>query len=170
MRRSPNTSLKYTSCLAAYYILIITNAVFRARKQVMCPLYSMMTVTLLNTVLDIGLGLGWWGFPNIGFKGLAWATFGSVTAGALMNLAMLARQGLLKPDSFAPLRWMKRALPYLAKVAWPAGLLQVVWHSGYLVLYAITASIPWGAVDALAGMAIGLRIESLLFLPAFAST
>ncbi|WP_319466675.1 MATE family efflux transporter [uncultured Pseudodesulfovibrio sp.] len=158
----------YLLVLPPYYILLITNAVFRARKQVMCPLYSMMTVTLLNTVLDIGLGLGWWGFPNIGFKGLAWATFGSVTAGALMNLAMLARQGLLKPESFAPVRWMKRALPYLAKVAWPAGLLQIVWHSGYLVLYAITASIPWGAVDALAGMAIGLRIESLLFLPAFA--
>lgn len=158
----------YLLLLPPYYILIITNAVFRARQQVMFPLYSMMLVTVANTFLDIGLGLGMFGLPNIGFKGLAWATFGSVTAGALLNLAILAKQGLLRRVSFAPWRWMKRALPYLLKVAWPAGLMQVVWHSGYLVLYAITASLPWNAVNALAGMAIGLRIEALLFLPAFA--
>ncbi len=158
----------YLMLLPPYYMLIITNAIFRARKQVMYPLYSMMLVTLLNTILDLGLGLGWFGMPNIGFKGLAWATFGSVTAGALLNLTMLASQGLLKLESFAPWRWMKAAVPYLFKVAWPAGLLQIVWHSGYLVLYAITASLPWDAIDALAGMAIGLRIEALLFLPAFA--
>ena len=158
----------YLLLLPPYYILIITNAIFRARKEVLCPLYSMATVTILNTILDIGLGLGWWGFPNIGFKGLAWATFGSVSAGAAINLFILARQGLLKSESFAPLRWMKKATPYLFKVAWPAGLMQIVWHSGYLVLYAITASLPWGEINALAGMAIGLRIEAMLFLPAFA--
>jgi len=158
----------YLLLLPPYYMLIITNAIFRARKQVMYPLYSMMLVTLLNTVLDLGLGLGWFGMPNIGFKGLAWATFGSISAGAVLNLVVLARQGLLKVESFAPWRWMKRATPYLAKVAWPSGLLQIVWHSGYLVLYAITASLPWNAINALAGMAIGLRIEALLFLPAFA--
>ncbi|MBI9078413.1 MAG: MATE family efflux transporter [Pseudodesulfovibrio sp.] len=158
----------YLFVLPPYYIMIITNAIFRASKEVMYPLYSIMAVTILNGVLDIGLGLGWWGFPNIGFKGLAWATFASVTVGACINLFILAKKGLLKPESFAPWRWMKRAAPYLLKVAWPAGLHQIVWHSGYLVLYAITASLPLGEIDALAGMAIGLRIEALLFLPAFA--
>ncbi|MCJ2163722.1 MULTISPECIES: MATE family efflux transporter [unclassified Pseudodesulfovibrio] len=154
--------------LPSYYMLLITNAIFRARKQVFYPLYCMIIVTSLNTVLDLGLGLGWFGMPNIGYKGLAWATFGSVTAGAMFNLITLARQGLLKRESFAPWRWMKRAIPYLLKVAWPSGLMQVVWQSGYLVLYAITASLPGGAVNALAGMSIGLRIESLLFMPAMA--
>ncbi|WP_394699763.1 MATE family efflux transporter [uncultured Pseudodesulfovibrio sp.] len=158
----------YLLLLPPYYMLLITNAIFRARKQVIYPLYSMILVTALNTVLDLGLGLGWFGMPNIGFKGLAWATFASVTAGAILNLTVLAKQGLLKPNSFAPWRWMKRATPYLFKVAWPSGLMQIVWHSGYMVLYAITASLPWNAVNALAGMAIGLRIEALLFLPAFA--
>jgi putative MATE family efflux protein len=154
--------------LPSYYMLLITNAIFRARKQVFYPLYCMIIVTTLNTVLDLGLGLGWFGMPNIGYMGLAWATFGSVTAGAMFNLIILARQGLLKRESFAPWRWMKRAVPYLLKVAWPSGLMQVVWQSGYLVLYAITASLPGGAVNALAGMSIGLRIESLLFMPAMA--
>lgn len=158
----------YLFLLLPYYMLLITNAIFRARKKVMYPLYCMILVTSLNIVLDLGLGLGWFGMPNIGFKGLAWATFGSITAGAMLNISALARQGLLRPESFAPWRWVKRALPYLVKVAWPSGLMQIVWQSGYLFLYAITAALPWNAVDALAGMAIGLRIEALLFMPAFA--
>ncbi len=159
----------YLLVLPPYYVLIITNAIFRARKEVMYPLYSMITVTTVNAVLDIGLGLGWWGFPEIGFKGLAWATFGSICGGAAMNVLILLRKKVLCAGCFAPWRWTKRALPYLAKVAWPSGLMQVVWHSGYMVLYAITASLPLGDnVNALAGMAIGLRIESAMFLPAFA--
>lgn len=158
----------YLLILPSYYLLIATNAIFRARKQVKIPLYSMMIVTTVNAVMDVGLGLGMWGFPSLGYKGLAWATFGSVTAGALSNLTVLIKQGALDPGSFPPVRWIKVAIPYLAKVAWPSGLMQIVWHSGYLVLYAITASLSVGAVDALAGMSIGLRIESLLFLPAFA--
>ncbi|TDT87186.1 putative MATE family efflux protein [Pseudodesulfovibrio indicus] len=154
--------------LPPYYMLLITNAIFRARKQVLYPLYSMIIVTALNTVLDLGLGLGWFGMPEIGYKGLAWATFGSVTCGALFNLSVLYRQGQLRLACFAPWRWMKRAIPYLTKVAWPSGLMQIVWQSGYLVLYAITASLPLSAVNALAGMSIGLRIESLLFMPAMA--
>ena len=158
----------YLLLLPPYYALIITNAVFRAQKRVLFPLYAMGIVTGVNAVMDFGLGLGLWGLPQLGFKGLAWATFGSVTAGAAFNLLLLARQGLLRRRSFAPWRWVKRALPYLFKVAWPAGLMQVVWHSGYLVLYAITASLPAGNVSALAGMSVGLRVESILFLPAFA--
>ncbi|MUM78382.1 MATE family efflux transporter [Pseudodesulfovibrio sp. F-1] len=158
----------YLLVLPPYYLLIITNAIFRARQEVMYPLYCMILVTATNTVLDIGLGLGWWGMPNLGFKGLAWATFASVAAGAALNIVALWRKGLLKPSSFAPMRWAKRAMPYLLKVAWPSGLMQIIWHSGYLVLYTITGSLPRDAVNALAGMAIGLRIEALLFLPAMA--
>ncbi|MFH1914077.1 MAG: MATE family efflux transporter [Pseudomonadota bacterium] len=158
----------YLFVLPPYYLLIITNAIFRARREVMYPLYCMVLVTATNIVLDVGLGLGWWGMPNLGFKGLAWATFASITAGAALNIVVLWRKGLLNPSSFAPMRWMKRATPYLFKVAWPAGLMQIIWHSGYLVLYTITGSLPRDPVNALAGMAIGLRIEALLFLPAMA--
>ena len=151
-----------------YYMLIITNAVFRAQKKVMLPLYSMIIVTVTNTIGDLGLGMGMWGFPDLGYKGLAWATFGSITMGAIFNIAVLIRSGDLRRKCIAPLRWMKSAFPYLFKVAWPSGLMQLVWHSGYMVLYSITASLPENNVIALAGMTAGIRIESILFLPAFA--
>jgi len=154
--------------LPPYYMLIMQNAVFRARKQVMVPLYTMILVTLVNTLGDLGLGLGWFGLPKLGVRGIVWSTFSSIVLGAAYGLVMLRLDGTLRRQIFAPWCWVKKATPYLFKVAWPAGLMQVVWHSGYLVLFAITASLPVGSVDALAGMAAGSRVESLLFLPAFA--
>ncbi len=158
----------YLFTLLPYYLLLIANAVFRARKEVMIPLYTMMLVMAVNTVADFGLGLGLWGLPNMGYQGLAWATFFSVLAGAVLCLVVLWRKGLIRRESFPPLRWIRPAMAYLIKVAWPAGLMQVLWQSGYLVLFAIVAALPVDSVTALAGMTVGLRIEAILFLPGVA--
>lgn len=154
--------------LPPYYMMIMQNAVFRARRQVMVPLYTMILVTLVNTLGDLGLGLGLWGLPQLGVQGIVWSTFSSITLGALFGFVVLKLDGTLRRQIFAPWRWVRRAFPYLFKVALPAGLMQIVWHAGYLVLFAITASLPENSVVALAGMAAGARVESLLFLPAFA--
>ncbi len=158
----------YLATLPAYYMLIITNAIFRAHRWVFVPLFAMITVTVVNTLLDFGLGLGMWGLPRLEHKGLAWATFVSVLCGAAFNLFTLRRRGLLGLYSLPPLRWAKPAIRYLFKVAWPAGAMQVLWHSAYLCLYAITASLPVDQVAALAAMTAGMRIEAFLFMPGFA--
>ncbi|BBD09819.1 MATE family efflux transporter [Desulfovibrio ferrophilus] len=158
----------YALLLPSYYLLVITNAVFRARKEVMIPTATMLVITVVNALADFGLGLGLWGLPRLEHQGLAWATFWSVSAGALVNLFMLWRKGLLNRKTFPPLRWVRAALPYLMKVAWPSGLMQIFWQTGYLVLFAIAASLPVNSVNALAGMTAGLRIEAILFLAGFA--
>lgn len=158
----------YLLMLPGYYLLIVTNAVFRARKEVQFPLYAMVIITVLNAIGDFGLGLGLWGLPNLGYKGLAWATFGSVLVGTLFNLSVFKAKGLLRRGAFPPWRWIRRAVPYLFKVAWPSGMMQVLWQTGYLVLFAITGSLPREPVQAMAAMTAGLRIESLLFMPGFA--
>jgi len=154
--------------LPPYYMLIMQNAVFRARRQVMVPLYTMILVTLINTAGDLGLGLGLWGLPKLGVTGVVWSTFSAITFGALFGFVLLRRDGTLRRDIFAPWRWIRCAFPYLFKVSMPAGLMQIVWHFGYMMLFAITASLPENSVIALAGMAAGARVESLLFLPGFA--
>lgn len=158
----------YLLVLPPYYLFIMGNAIFRAQKKVHLPLLAMILVTVINVLGDFGLGFGLWGLPDMGYKGLAWATFLSVSAGALFDLAILLHRGWLRPRHFPPLRWIRRGLPYLVQVAWPAGMLQILWHSGYLVIYALTASLPEGNITALAALTAGLRLESILFLPAFA--
>ncbi len=160
--------LIYLLLTPVYYLFIVSNAVFRAQKQVHIPLISMMLVTGLNTWADFGLCFGGYGLPRIGYMGLAWATLISVIGGCLFNTVILARRGWLRLTHFPPLRWIRKGLPYLWRVAWPAGMMQVLWHTGYLVLFAITASLPRQEVVALAAFAAGIRMESLLFLPAVA--
>ncbi|SHJ45054.1 MATE family efflux transporter [Halodesulfovibrio aestuarii] len=158
----------YLLILPVYYLFVISNAVFRAKMMVFVPMRSIAIVALVNAIADLGFGLGWFGFPEFGYKGVAWATLISVSGGTIYNFWVLVGKGILVKNSFAPWRWMRSALPYLIKVAAPAGGTQVLWHTGYIVLFAIVASLPYNAVEALAGLAAGMRIESLLFLPAFA--
>lgn len=158
----------YLLLLPLYYLFIVANAVFRSQKQVYIPLLSMVLATLANTLGDFGLCFGLWGLPELGFKGLPWATVLSIASGLLFDAFFLARYGWLKLGTFPPLRWIRKGLPYLWRVAWPAGLMQVLWHTAYLVLFSITASLPTGNVSALAALAAGLRLESILFLPAVA--
>ena len=166
IRPITNCLLKiYLYIMPANYLLILCSAFFRAYKQMLFPLYATITVCVLNAIGDLGLGLGWFGFPELGYSGLAWSTFFSLLGGALLSLVMLARRGILNKKSFACQRWNKAALPYLVKVAWPSASLQLAWNLSYMVLLAIVAALPQGNVDALAGMSAGMRIESMLFLP-----
>jgi len=158
----------YLLTLPCYYLLVLTNAFFRASKMVKVPLLVMAVIALVNTLGDFGLGLGWWHWPNFGYKGLAWSTFLSIAIGVGLNFLILFKTSLLNKFDLPSWKWIKKALSYLIKVAWPSGTLQFVWHFGYVVIYGLVASLPQKNIYALAGMSAGIRIESFLFLPAFA--
>ncbi len=160
--------LFFLMVIPANCLLMVTVAVFRARKNVWIPLASGILMCLANAVGDFGFGLGRWGLPRLGASGIVVATLVSVLLGGLFNLAVLRYSNLLSRRSFAPWRWQKRALPYIFKVALPAGCMQILWQLGYMVLFSITATLPMGKVTALAGLTAGLRVEAILFLPALA--
>jgi len=158
----------YLWLLPLNYLFLISNAVLRSYKMVMAPLYAMGMGCVVNAVMDFGLGLGWWGLPHMGYMGVAWSTFWSMSGGLLVNALFLYRAGLLSRSILPAWRWARVAWRYIFRVAWPAGLMQVLWHTGYLVLLSITGGLPVGGVTALAGFAGGSRVESAIFLPAFA--
>lgn len=158
----------YLLTLPPYYVLVSANAVFRAEKEVRIPMYAMSAILVVNIIGDFVFGLGLLAMPRLEHKGLAWATFFSVFAGAVVDVIFLSRRGLLDKASIPPLRWCKVAAAYLVKVAWPAGLMQTLWQTGFLALFAVTAALPHDPVTAMAAFTAGLRVESLLFLPGFA--
>ncbi len=154
--------------LPAQYLLVISNAVFRAHQYLRFPLICNFVIFVLNAFADFGFGLGYWGLPNLGYQGVAWATFISVTAGAAFNMLFIFKKGLFTRHSIPVWRWVRRGTPYLVKVASPAAALQFMWCIGYLLLFTIVGNLPSDAVNALAGMTAGMRVESLLFLPGMA--
>lgn len=154
--------------LPANYVFICTGVMFRATRHVFPPLGVMTFVALANLTGDLGFGLGYFGLPAYGYMGIAWTTFTCVLLGAVINCLLLARLGYLARVDIPQWRWARRAMHYLLKVALPAGAAQVVWNTGYMMLFAIVASLPSDSVSALAGLTAGMRVESLIFLPAMA--
>lgn len=154
--------------LPASYIFVATGMLFRATRQVFPPLWISAIMALCNLAGNLGFGLGWFGLPAFGYHGIAWTTFACTCLGATLNCLFLARTGYLSKADIPPLRWMRAGAPYLLKVALPAGAAQIVWHTGYVTLFAVAASLPVDSINALAGMTAGMRAEALLFLPGMA--
>ncbi len=153
--------------LPASYIMHIGGTLFRATRNVLVPLYVGVSACVLNVFGDLGFGLGWFGLPAFGASGIAWSTLVSVCFSGLLTLALLKKCGLFPPEILPRLRWMRAAAPYLLKVAGPALLTSCLWQLGYLTLFSIMASLPGSAVG-LAGLAAGVRVEAILFMPAMA--
>lgn len=154
--------------LPANYVFVCTGVMFRATRHVLPPLGVMAVVASANLLGDLGFGLGYFGLPAYGYMGIAWTTFCCVLLGAIINCLILSRLGFLGRVDLPQWRWARRAAQYLLKVALPAGASQVVWNTGYMMLFAIVASLPQDSVSALAGFTAGMRVESLIFLPAMA--
>ena len=154
--------------LPAQHVYAATGVMFRATRHVIPPLWISLIINILNPLLCLGLGLGYFNCPVLGYAGLIIANVIAQSVGAILNCLLLLHSGYLSLGKLPSLRWLAQGLPYLIRVALPAGLASFVWQSGYLLLFVLVASLPVHGVTALAGLTAGLRIESLLFLPGMA--
>lgn len=154
--------------LPAQHVYQATGVMFRATRQVLPPLWVAVMVCLVNLIICLGFGLGMFGMPDFSYRGLIAANVVAHTVGALCNCLLLVRSGYLCRKGYPSMRWLRAGLPYLLRVALPAGISSLVWQSGYLALFVLVASLPKDSVHALAGLTAGLRVESLLFLPGMA--
>lgn len=150
------------------YIYFSTGVMFRATRLVMPPLFVAAIVCAANFFGTLGFGLGWFGLPTCGYMGLIWTSVATQAIGAFINCILLRRSSYLRFAPLPTLAWLKQAVPYLIRVAIPAGAAAIVWQSGYLTLFVLVASLPKDSVSALAGLTAGLRAESLLFMPGMA--
>lgn len=154
--------------LPIQYVFHSTSALFRSTRMVLPPLWVAALTLIVTFFGSLGFGLGWFGLPNFGYMGLISVNAGSQILGAAANCVLLRRSKYFQFTLIPPLDWLRKALPYLLKVALPAGAAQIVWQSGYLTLFILVASLPNDSVSALAGLTAGLRAEGFLFLPAMA--
>lgn len=154
--------------LPLHHVYFATGALFRSTRLVIPPLWVAACVLVVNFFGSLGFGLGWFGFPAYGYMGLIWMNVGTQCFGAFANCALLYRSGYFQLKVLPDLAWLKKAVPYLLKVALPAGAAAIVWQTGYLTIFILVASLPKESVSALAGLTAGLRAESLVFMPAMA--
>ncbi len=144
--------------LPFHYFLINSNGVLRATGGVRRSLATMAVACVANIALNFLLVF----HTALGYYGITLSTAVSVTIGAFINI----------PHS---LRFMAGSRRFLAdglrkvfSVGWPMGVQQVSWQVGSMVLFLILSALPRHNVEVMAAFTNGLRIESAVFLPAYA--
>lgn len=157
----------FVLALGPNYILIISNAVFNASAEVKKPLFTMSVVTLVNVTAVFGLVFGLGPLPALGYRGIAIATALSFVVGMLMNL-LFFRSGRWRRLFSGPWNVSGQTVRRIISLGWPAAMLQITWNAGSIVLYNILGRLGDGSITALASITNGLRIEAIIYLPAFA--
>jgi putative MATE family efflux protein len=157
----------FSVALGSNYLLIISNAVFGARGDVLNPLFTMFIVSAVNILAAFALVFGWSPFPRLGYAGIGVATAAAVTLGTGINLILLLRsrwRSIYKGSWILSFETMKK----IYNIGWPAAMLQIAWNAGTIILYNILGRLGEESIISMAAISNGLRIEALIFLPAFA--
>jgi putative MATE family efflux protein len=135
-----------------------TNGTLRACKLIKKSLISMAIVCVLNIILDFTLAF----HTPLGFKGISIATVISLCVGAIFNIVYMRKVCKLA------IEFTFSIVKKIIKISWPSGVLQVVWQLGVMAIFLIINALPKYSVEVMAAFTNGLRIESAIFLPAFA--
>ena len=157
----------FALALGPNYFLIISGAVFRSRGEPLKPLLVMTIVSALNIALEFGLVFGYGPLPKMGYTGIALATAISFVAGALLTVALFLTPSW-RPVFRPPFRIDRGYIRVLFSRSWPAALLQLSWNAGSVVLYGLLGRLGGESIAALAAYSNGLRLEAIIYLPAFA--
>jgi MATE family multidrug resistance protein len=157
----------FALALGPNYILIISNAVFRASGEVKKPLLTMFLVSLINIAGDFALVFGIFPFPEMGYIGIAVSTAAAVTAGMAVSLGLFT-VGWWQSFYSRPWTLSYSMVLKIVRIGWPSAMLQIAWNAGTIVLYNILGRLGAASIPALASITNGLRIEAIIYLPAFA--
>jgi MATE family multidrug resistance protein len=148
----------YAVGLLFHYLLINSNGILRSCNMVKKSLITMTFVCIVNIALNFFFVF----HTPISFRGIALATASSVFLGSMMNLRYVRR---VMPDFK---RFSMNPVKKMIHIGWPIGFLQVLWQLSSIVLFLILSALPENKVEILAALTAGLRIESAIYLPAFA--
>ena len=148
----------YAAGLMFHYGLINSNGILRSCNRIKSSLKTMALVCGINIALNFFFLF----HTALGFQGIALATASSVSIGSLVNL------GHLKKVTGGRNSLSVDLIKKMLHIGWPIGLLQVLWQLSSMALFLILSSLPKYTIEILAAFSTGLRIESAIFLPAFA--
>jgi multidrug resistance protein, MATE family len=140
------------------YLLMASNGILRACKMIKKSLWTMFAVCAVNILLVFYFAL----YTPMGMNGIAWATVVSTFVGSILNCAYMRKL------MAGPIRVSVATVRKIFTIGWPAGLLQIFWQLGAMAIFLILSALPDNRIEILAAYTNGLRIESAIFLPAFA--
>ncbi len=146
------------------FLTFVLNAVLQGVGDALTPMKIMVSVLILNLILDPFLIFGWGPFPNLGIRGAAWATIISRLIASLVLLFKLYYGELrlrLHLDDFIPDR---QILMKIIRLGGPNSIQLSLRGIMGIVIIGLVASFGTSAV---AAYGIGHRLFMLALFPGF---
>lgn len=137
------------------------NSALRAAGNAIHPAVVMMSVALINLILDPLLIFGWYGFPELGVKGAAVATLSAYACGFVLGLFFLLRRKDLIGFSSLYVSDIKDSLKRLLIVALPASIANIIVPFTNTVIVGVLAV---HGVSAVAGHGVTNRVEAFALI------
>ncbi|MFH1231841.1 MAG: MATE family efflux transporter [Planctomycetota bacterium] len=144
-------------------LFLICTAILRGAGDTRTPLKITIFANLINIIGNYILIYGKLGFPEMGVKGAAIATFiSSAIEGLIILIFLFSKKSPVKLSlgNFALVN--KRTAKILLQISWPAAIEPLITQFGGILFIKIVASIGQAA---LATHYVITRIESLSFMP-----
>jgi putative MATE family efflux protein len=151
--------------LFSIFGFLVFTSLMRSYGDAVTPMVLMVVTVLLNAVLDPVLIFGWWVFPEMGADGAAVVTVLLRSLGLAAGLWILlsGREGLrISLPGMVP---RPEYLHRIAKIGVPASAESV---GRSLTVNMVVAVVGMFGTTVMAGYGIGVRIFSMIFLPAVA--
>ncbi len=148
---------------AFLYLNMHFAAILRGVGNTSIAFWVAVASNAVNVLVNYCLILGNWGFPSLGLTGAAYGTVAAQMVGALL-LALAIRSDRL-PDMHLPLKLVRLEWPLikdLVRVSWPVALDLLVLNAGFLSIIGMLGRLDDVAV---AAHGLGLRVQSLAFVP-----
>ena len=147
-------------------VVCITGAAFRAIGDARTPLIIVVTDVLIHIAGDYLTVLHNWPVPALGVRGIALSAVTSASVAAVLAVVMLLRsplRGSLFRLNVIDWSCQKRILA----IGLPSGVQRLGWVGSVFAMFFIISHVREHTA-ALASWTIGMRVESLLFMPLMA--
>lgn len=151
--------------LPTLFLMLILNGAFRGLGDTVRPLWVSLVVNIVHICFNWLLIFGNLGFPKMGLAGGAVGLVLSQIIGTALYVIYIRRTSLADsirgPWTF-DMTWAKR----IARIGIPASAQQFIRVGSMLAFQALLANSPAKAA-AIAALGVGLRSESIAFMPGF---
>jgi len=171
--RSPEVTAIGVSYLSAYSwmlipfsITVIANSSFRAIGDTKTPLLIVSVMTLINIVGDFATVCGQWPVAGLGVRGMAYAALSASLVGAGLAVFFMQRS-VLKDSLNRILPWQPHVIKRITNIGLPSAFQRLAWALSVFVVFFILKECK-DSTCALASWTIGMRVESIIFMPLMA--
>lgn len=148
-------------------LMYAASAALRGAGDSLTPAISMIVVDVVNMGFSAALSRGWWGFPVLGFRGIAIGTvIAYVVGGALLFVVLLKGRGRLRLHTHR-LRPHWLTLKRIFRIGIPSGTESLLaWMAQFLIIIVINRADATNVMAA--AHIIAVRVEALSYLIGYA--